>query len=51
MALLFFNHEELAFANTYEYIFNHAILHDVAYESVLLRLRKVYRQQAGEGLI
>jgi len=48
---LIFNHEESAFANTPEYIFKHAILHDVAYESVLLRLRKVYHQQAAEGLI
>jgi predicted ATPase/class 3 adenylate cyclase len=48
---LIFNHEESAFANTPEFIFKHAILHDVAYESVLLRLRKIYHQQAGEGLI
>ncbi|HJS19958.1 MAG TPA: adenylate/guanylate cyclase domain-containing protein [Anaerolineales bacterium] len=48
---LIFNHEESAFAETSEYIFKHAILHDVAYESVLLRLRKVYHVQAAEGLI
>ena len=48
---LIFNHEESAFAETPEYIFKHAILHDVAYESVLLRLRRVYHVQAAEGLI
>jgi predicted ATPase len=48
---LIFNNEESAFAETSEYIFKHAMLHDVAYESVLLRLRKVYHTQAAEGLI
>jgi predicted ATPase/class 3 adenylate cyclase len=48
---LIFNHDESAFAETPEYIFKHAILHDVAYESVLLRLRRVYHVQAAEGLI
>lgn len=48
---LVFDHEESAFATTKEYIFKHAILHDVAYESVLLRLRRVYHVQAAEGLI
>ncbi len=48
---LIFNNEESAFAETPEYIFRHAILHDVAYESVLLRLRKIYHIQAAEGLI
>jgi len=48
---LIFNNEESAFGETPEYIFKHAILHDVAYESVLLRLRKVYHMQAAEGLI
>lgn len=48
---LVFNNQESAFAETTEYIFKHAILHDVAYESVLLRLRKVYHVQAAEGLI
>ena len=48
---LIFNHQESAFAETPEYIFKHAILHDVAYESVLLRLRRVYHVQAAEGLI
>jgi len=48
---LIFNNEESAFAETPEYIFKHAMLHDVAYESVLLRLRRVYHVQAAEGLI
>ena len=48
---LVFNHQESAFAESTEYIFKHAILHDVAYESVLLRLRKIYHVQAAEGLI
>ena len=34
-----------------EFIFKNAILHDVTYESVLLRLRRVYHLQAAEGLI
>jgi predicted ATPase/class 3 adenylate cyclase len=48
---LIFNQQQSAFAETPEYIFKHAILHDVAYESVLLRLRKIYHVQAAEGLI
>jgi tetratricopeptide (TPR) repeat protein len=46
-----FDHAQSAFAETPEYIFKHAMLHDVAYESVLLRLRRVYHVQAAEGLI
>lgn len=34
-----------------EFIFKNAILHNVTYESVLLRLRPVYHRQAAEGLI
>jgi tetratricopeptide (TPR) repeat protein len=34
-----------------EFIFKNAILHDVTYESVLLRLRRVYHLQVAEGLI
>lgn len=34
-----------------EFIFKNAILHDVTYESVLLRLRRVYHLQAASGLI
>jgi len=40
-----------AFAETPEYIFKHAILHDVTYESVLLKLRRVYHVQVAERLI
>ncbi|HSJ89529.1 MAG TPA: adenylate/guanylate cyclase domain-containing protein [Anaerolineales bacterium] len=48
---LIFSRQQSAFAETPEYIFKHAILHDVAYESVLLRLRRIYHVQAAEGLI
>ncbi len=48
---LIFNNEESAFAETPEYMFKHTMLHDVAYESVLLKLRKVFHAQAAEGLI
>jgi tetratricopeptide (TPR) repeat protein len=34
-----------------EFIFKNVILHNVTYESVLLRLRPVYHLQAAEGLI
>jgi predicted ATPase len=34
-----------------EFIFKNVILHDVTYESVLLRLRRVYHLQVAEGLI
>ncbi len=48
---LIFHRDASAFAETPEYIFRHAILHDVTYESVLLRLRKVYHIQVAENLI
>ncbi len=48
---LIFHRDASAFAETPEYIFKHAILHDVTYESVLLRLRKVYHVQVAENLI
>jgi predicted ATPase/class 3 adenylate cyclase len=48
---LIFKREDSAFAGTPEFIFKHAILHDVTYESVLLRLRRVYHMQVAEGLI
>jgi tetratricopeptide (TPR) repeat protein len=44
-------HRRFGFADTPEYIFKHAILHDVTYESVLLRLRKIYHVQVAENLI
>ena len=34
-----------AFAGTNEYLFRHAILRDVTYETVLLKLRRVYHAQ------
>ena len=34
-----------------EYIFKNTILHDVTYESVLLKLRPIYHLQAAQGLI
>jgi class 3 adenylate cyclase/predicted ATPase len=46
-----FHRDVSAFAETSEYIFKHAILHDVAYESVLLKLRRVYHVQVAERLI
>ncbi len=46
-----FKRETSAFAETHEYIFKHAILHDVTYESVLKRLRRAYHAQVAECLI
>jgi tetratricopeptide (TPR) repeat protein len=43
--------EQSAFAGTEEYIFKHAILRDVTYESVLKRLRRIYHAQAAEWLV
>lgn len=48
---LIFLHDASAFAGTNEYIFKHAILHDVTYESVLRRLRRAYHAQVAEALI
>ena len=42
---LIFRRERSAFAGTEEYIFKHALLRDVAYETVLLKLRRVYHKQ------
>lgn len=42
---LVFRREHSAFAETGEYIFKHALLRDVTYETVLLKLRKVYHEQ------
>jgi len=39
-----------AFAGTDEYIFRHAILHNVTYETVLLKRRRVYHAQAAKWL-
>lgn len=48
---LIFRYGELSSSGTPEFIFKNAILHDVTYESVLLRLRPVYHLQVAEGLI
>jgi len=48
---LIFPHDASAFAGSPEYIFRHAILHAVTYESVLKRLRRVYHAQVAEALI
>ncbi len=38
-------------AGSTEFLFKNAVLHDVTYESVLLRLRRVYHIQVAEGLV
>jgi class 3 adenylate cyclase/tetratricopeptide (TPR) repeat protein len=43
--------EMSAFVGTREYIFKHAILRDVTYESVLKRLRRVYHGQVAAWLV
>lgn len=48
---IIFLHEETAFEGTNEYVFKHALLRDVTYESVLLRLRRGYHRRAAEWLI
>ena len=48
---LIFRYGELPSSETPEFIFKNAILHNVTYESVLLKLRPVYHLQAAEGLI
>ena len=48
---LIYRYEESASREALEFIFKNAILHDVTYESVLLRLRPIYHAQAAEGLV
>ncbi len=48
---LIFQYGDAAPTNIPEFIFKNTILHNVTYESVLLRLRPVYHQQVAEGLI
>lgn len=43
--------EKSGFAGTEEYIFKHAILRDVTYESVLRRLRRIYHSQVAAWLV
>ncbi|HEY89307.1 MAG TPA: tetratricopeptide repeat protein [Thermoflexia bacterium] len=47
---LIFQREYSAFAGTNEYIFKHAILRDVIYETVLLKRRRVYHTQVAQWL-
>ncbi|MCK4299197.1 MAG: hypothetical protein KAX80_06675, partial [Planctomycetes bacterium] len=46
-----FRRETSAFARAQEYIFKHAILREVTYESVLKRVRRVYHTLVAEWLI
>jgi len=48
---LIYRYEESASREASEFIFKNQILHDVTYESVLLRLRPVYHVQVAEGLV
>jgi class 3 adenylate cyclase/tetratricopeptide (TPR) repeat protein len=48
---LIYRYEESAAKEALEFIFKNQILHDVTYESVLLRLRPVYHAQAAKGLV
>jgi predicted ATPase/class 3 adenylate cyclase len=47
---LIFRHERSVFETTDEYIFKHALLRDVTYETVLLKLRRVYHRQVARWL-
>ncbi len=47
---LIFRRHVSAFAGTQEYVFKHAILHQVTYETVLLRLRPLYHRQTADWL-
>jgi ABC-type oligopeptide transport system substrate-binding subunit/class 3 adenylate cyclase len=47
---LVFRRERSAFAGAEEYIFKHALLRDVTYETVLLKLRRVYHGQVAHWL-
>lgn len=48
---IIYPHEATAFEGTREYVFKHALLRDVTYESVLRRLRRAYHRRAAEWLI
>lgn len=48
---LIFQYGDLTTPKIPEFIFKNAILHNVTYESVLLKLRPVYHLQVAEGLI
>jgi class 3 adenylate cyclase/tetratricopeptide (TPR) repeat protein len=48
---LIYSREETAFEGARAYLFKHALLRDVTYESVLLRRRREYHRRAAEWLI
>ncbi len=48
---MIFSREKSSFAETQEYVFKHAILRDVTYESVLKKTRRSYHHQIAEWLI
>ena len=48
---LVYRREAAAFAGTREYIFKHALLRDVTYESVLKRERREYHRRAADWLM
>jgi len=45
-----YRRERSAFAGTEEYLFKHAVLRDVTYETVLLKLRRKYHAQVAAWL-
>jgi predicted ATPase len=47
---LIFGQKRSAFAGITEYIFKHAMLRDVTYETVLLKLRRIYHAQVAKWL-
>ncbi|MBK7897351.1 MAG: AAA family ATPase [Anaerolineaceae bacterium] len=47
---MIFQRQSSGFAGTRAYLFKHAILHQVTYESVLLRARPVYHKQVADWL-
>jgi ABC-type oligopeptide transport system substrate-binding subunit/class 3 adenylate cyclase len=47
---LVYRREHSTFTNTEEYIFKHALLRDVTYETVLLKLRRVYHRRVAGWL-
>lgn len=47
---LVFRRQVSGFAGSQAYVFKHAVLHQVAYESVLLRSRPAYHKEIGEWL-
>jgi class 3 adenylate cyclase/tetratricopeptide (TPR) repeat protein len=47
---LIFDRPQSTFAGDQEFLFKHALLHDVAYESVLKRMRRVYHAEVARWL-